>query len=151
MMKGSKPTMTDDNAWLALCDDIDDGEYDKGLSEIAKAVSSRLDIVSRRNARRMMRELAVSDRVKLTNGVKPRYLEGMIGTILEMRDGAAVVKLDRMPSHRGAGRPPEGGYKDKLLVPFENLVKVDSNITELSQVDEAADIGDDDELDDEDE
>ena len=138
------------NDWLQLCDDIDDGEYDTGLDELAKAISSRRDIVSRRNARRLLRSLSVGDKVKLTNGVKPRYLNNMVGHIEEIRDGAAVVKLTRLPSHTGAGRPPEGGYKDKLLIPFEFLTKIDKDATDLGEVDLAADIGDDNEYEDED-
>ena len=129
--------------WLQLCDDVDDGEWDAGLNEIAKAVSSRLDIVARRNARRLQRSLEVGDRVKLTNGIKPRYLNNMVGRIEDIRDGAAVVKLDKMPSATGAGRPPEGGYKDKLMVPFAYLQKLDKKTADLAEVDEAADIGDD--------
>jgi hypothetical protein len=140
--------------WLTLCDNIDDGDYDQGLDEIARAVASRRDIVARRNARRLMRSIIVGDKVKLTNGIKPRYLEGMVGHVQEVRDGAAVVKLTRMPTPVGAGRPPAEGYKDKLMIPFEFLVKVEGNAQELGEVDLASDIGDDaeyeDEVDDED-
>jgi hypothetical protein len=140
--------------WLTLCDNIDDGDYDQGLDEIARAVASRRDIVARRNARRLMRSIIVGDKVKLTNGIKPRYLEGMVGHVQEVRDGAAVVKLTRMPTPVGAGRPPAEGYKDKLMIPFEFLVKVEGNTQELGEVDLASDIGDDaeyeDEVDDED-
>lgn len=144
--KGSQ--MTSEHNWLQLCDDIDDGKVDEGLDELAKAISSRRDIVSRRKARHLLRSLTVGDKVKLTNGIKPRYLNNMVGHIMEIREGAAVVKLTRMPSHTGAGRPPEGGYKDKLMVPFEFLVKVDEDASDLGEVDEAANIGDDNEYED---
>jgi hypothetical protein len=133
-------TMSD---WLDLCDRIDDGGYDEGLEEIAKAVSSRRDIVNRRSARRMMRSITVDDKVRLTNGIKPRYLEGMVGTVIEIRSGAAVVKLTKVPTHQGAGRPPAEGYKQKLLVPFENLKRVDDNVADLDDVDMSDSIGDD--------
>lgn len=136
--------------WLQLCDDIDDGEFDAGLDEIIKAVASRRDIVARRNARRLQRSLDVGDRVKLTNGIKPRYLDGMVGDIEKLQDGAAVVKLTKMPTHTGAGRPPADGFKDKFLVPFIHLVKVDKTATQLGEVDMAADIGDDNEYEDDD-
>lgn len=130
--------------WLDLCDEIDDGKWDEGLDEIAKAIGSRRDIVSRRNARRLMRSLSVGDRVKLTNGIKPRYLEGMVGQVMEVRSESAIVMLDRMPTHTGAGRPPAEGFKQKLNVPLENLkVLKEGDATELSEVDLADKIGDD--------
>lgn len=129
--------------WLNLCDEIDDGDYDEGLREIAKAVSSRLDIVARRNARRLQRSLQIGDKVKLTNGIKPRYLDGMVGHIEALKGELATVKLTRTPTATGAGRPPEGGYKDKLAVPFEYLVKLDSSSTDIGEVDLASALGDD--------
>lgn len=135
-------TKNDTHDWLALCDEIDDGALDAGLDEIAKACRSRLDIVARRNARRLMRSLIVGSRVRLTNGVKPRYLEGMVGTVTKMSDGAAVVKLDKMPSHTGAGRPPSEGYKDKLLVPLIHLIAL-GDTPQPSDLNEGPDIGDD--------
>ena len=135
--------------WLDLCDEIDNGQHDDGLDELARAIVSRRDIVARRNGRRMMRELAIGDKVKLTNGIKPRYLEGMVGHIEKIVDGAAQVKLTRLPTHSGAGRPPAEGFRDKFLVPFVHLVKLDPNAQDLGEVDMASAIGDDDEYDDE--
>jgi hypothetical protein len=141
--------MTQNTEWLQLCDDIDDGAHDDGLDELAKAINSRRDIVARRNARRMMRELNIGDKVKLTNGIKPRYLEGMVGHIEKLQDGAAVVKLTRLPTHSGAGRPPAEGFKDKFLVPFIHLVKIDKDSQDLGEVDMSANLGDDAEYEDE--
>lgn len=132
-----------DTNWIQLCDDIDDGDYDAGLGEIIKAVASRRDIVARRAARRLMQHLTAGDKVKLTNGIKPRYYEGMVGHVEKLVEGAAVVKLTRMPTAKGAGRPPEGGYKDKLMVPFEWLIKLDPGVKDLNEDDLGPDIGDD--------
>lgn len=140
------------DAWLQLCDDIDDGSFDEGLNEIAKAIQSRRDVVIRRNARRLQRSLKVGDKVKLTNGITPRYLNNMVGYIEAIRDGAAIVKLTKMPVRSGAGRPSaaEKEMKDKFTIPFEYLVKIDDNDTqELGEVDMAGEIGDDDEYEDE--
>ena len=146
MMTRKGVTMATD--WLQLCDDIDDGEYDAGLGEIAKAIMSRKDIVNRRNARRLQRAIQPGDKVKLTNGIKPRYLEGMVGHVQQVRDGAAVVKLTAMPTPKGAGRPPAEGYKDRFMIAFEFLVKIDDDVTELSEVDLTAEIGDDEDYED---
>lgn len=125
--------------WLQLCDDIDDGDLDDGLDEIAKAVASRRDIVHRRNARRLQRELKVGDTVMLTNRITPRYYEGCLGIIQKIGDGAAVVKLNELPTHRG--RPSAEGQKTKLNVPFIHLVKVDEDTKTLKSA--TPEIGDD--------
>jgi len=139
--------MTD---WLQLCDDIDDGAHDDGLEEIAKAIQSRRDVVHRRTARRLAREITKGDRVMLTNRVTPRYLEGCSGTVIRVKleQGAAVVQLDSLPTHRG--RPStQTGPKDKLLVPFIHIVKLDNDVQTLTNTDDAENIGDDEEYDDE--
>lgn len=132
------------NNWLDLCDEIDDGGWDDGLDQIDRAIASRREVVQRRNARRLIRELSVGDRVMLTNGIKPRFYEGMIGSVIELRDGAAVVNLDHKPS--GRGRKPTEGRRQKLLVPFINIVKVDDDFTtpeNTNDDDDDDDIGDD--------
>lgn len=138
--------MATSNDWLQLCDDIDDGEYDAGLEDIAKAVASRRDIVHRRNARRLQRSIRKGDVVMLTNKITPRYLEGTQGIVQSIRDGAAVVKLSEMPSHRG--RPSADGPKQTLLVPFIHLVKLDAGTITLRAVNDADGIGDDEEYED---
>lgn len=134
--------------WLDICDAIDDGALDEGLNEIARAVQSRREVVSQRTARRLLRSLKAGDRVMLTNRITPRYLEGMVGSVKEVRDnGAAVVVLDTVPTP-GRGRPPAEGLKKKLLVPLVHLQKLDDDISTLTEA-EPDDIGDDDEYDDE--
>lgn len=132
------------NEWLQLCDEIDDGMFDDGLEEIARAVQSRRDVVHRRLARRLQRELAVGDRVMLTNGIKPRYLEGMSATVirLQLDQQAAVVDLDALPTP-GRGRPSNEAPRKKMLVPLINLVKIDADVETLGSTDDSADIGDD--------
>lgn len=134
-----------DKTFLDLCDEVDDGEWDDGLRDIAAAISSRLEIVSRRTARRLQRSLSEGDRVKLTNGIKPRYLDGMTGIIIKVKGATAVVQLDKMPKRTGAGRPSatENELTDKLEVPFAHLAKVAKGVKQLSEVDMDSDIGDD--------
>lgn len=134
--------------WLSICDDIDDGAHDEGLDEIARAIQTRREVVIRRNARRLLRELELGDRVMLTNGIKPRYLEGMVGTVKQIKEGAAVIFLDSMPT-AGRGRPAAEGMKQKLLVPLINLTKLDADVATLSDAG-TDDIGDDEDYEDED-
>lgn len=133
--------------WLQLCDDIDDGSFDAGLAEIARAVVSRRDIVARRNARRLIRSLEIGDRVMLTNGIKPRYYDGMIGTVTRIEDEAARVELDRLPVRSGAGRPSTEEPTKKLLVEFIFLRKIEAGTGTTQSSDLSADIGDDEEYD----
>lgn len=137
--------MTD---WLQLCDDIDDGGFDDGLDEIARAIQSRRDVVHRRAARRMAREIEKGARVMLTNRITPRYLEGCSGTVIRIKaeQQAAVVELDSLPTHRG--RPSAQGPQNKMLVPFLHLVLLDEDVKTLTNTDDAADIGDDEEYED---
>lgn len=136
--------MTD---WLQICDDIDDGEHDEGLDQIARAVTSRREVVARRNARRLQRTLAVGDRVMLTNGVTPRFMDGMVGVVSHVGEGAARVTLDDLPS--GRGRPPSEGRSKRVLVPFINLEKLDEEDARLMKADPkpADEVGDDEEYD----
>lgn len=135
--------------WLDICDAIDDGALDEGLNEIARAVQSRREVVSQRTARRLLRSLAIGDRVMLTNRITPRYLEGMVGTVKEVRDnGAAVIVLDTIPTP-GRGRPPAEGMKKKLLVPLIHIQKLDEDVATLGEA-QPDDIGDDEEYDDDD-
>lgn len=132
--------------WMRLCDWIDDGLLDNGLDEIARAIVTRKEVVGRRKARHLARSLTSGDKVMLTNKITPRWLEGVTGHILDMRDGAATVKLDHVPSHRG--RPPLEGQKDKVLVPFLHLVKLDEDEETLDSLGGSEDIGDDQDEDD---
>ena len=59
------------------------------------------------------------------------------------------MKLTRLPTHSGAGRPPAEGFKDKFLVPFIHLVKIDKDSQDLGEVDMSANLGDDAEYEDE--
>lgn len=138
--------MAKEHDWLQLCDDIDDGDFDDGLEDIAKAVASRRDIVHRRNARRLQRAIKKGDRVMLTNKITPRYLENCIGTITAIREGAAIVELDELPSHRG--RPSADGPQKKLLVPFIHLTKVDPDVFTPKNAVDPEEIGDDEEYED---
>jgi hypothetical protein len=149
--KGTRPDDQEEDMadWIAICDAVDDGEYDEGLEEIARAIAGRRDVVLRRSARRAMRDLQKGDRVELTHGIKPRFWEGTIGTIVKLSGtGLAIVKVDSIPSHRG--RPPAEGRQDRLEIPVMYLRKLVAGVKTLVETEpDVADIGDDQEEDDE--
>lgn len=121
--------------WLTVCDEIDDGEHDEGLLQIMRAVESRREVTARRNARRLMRVLVKGDRVIITNDIKPRFYEGMVGTVRQLRDAAAVIMLDELPS--GRGRTPTEERSKRLLVPFIHLVKLEEDDIRAVKADKA--------------
>lgn len=137
--------------WVALCENIDDGDFDKGLGEIARTVQGRMGLVQRREARRLIVTLTKGTRVMLTNGIKPRYLEGMIGTVIkiEPENGAAVIELEKTPSP-GRGRPSNNAPTKRMVIPFIHLRRIADDVTAPSELDDDEDeIGDDEDLDEE--
>lgn len=142
---------TDDTpSWIILCDEIDDGEYDEGLQEIARTIQTRLDVRDARRARRMISSLTRGTRVMLTNGVKPRYLEGMVGKIktIDVENQAAEVILDELPTP-GRGRPTSDGPSKRIIIPFIHLMIVNEDTVVPSQLNDE-EVGDDEEDDDDD-
>lgn len=137
-------------AWIALCDDIDDGEYDEGLTEIARTIQTRLEVRDAKRARRMIADLDKGTRVMIVNKPTPRYLEGMIGTIrkLDVANSAAHLELDDLPTP-GRGRPSGDGPSKRIVIPLIHLMIVDDDTVSAPKIKDA-DIGDDEEYDDED-
>lgn len=129
--------------WLDLCDSIDDGDFDDGLEHIMKALVSRRGVINERNARRLIRTLTKGARVMLTNGIAPRYFEGMVGTVRAVRNEGAVIDLDDLPS--GRGRPPTEGHQKRIMVPFVHIVLLDDRDVRATKVTkpDPAEVGDD--------
>ena len=137
--------------WLDFCEEIDDGEHDDGLEHLMRAIVARREVINIRNARRLIRILKKGDRVMITNNITPRYYEGMVGTVREMRADAAVVILDELPS--GRGRPSAAGKTNKVLIPFVHLVRLDEDDIRAQKPAPKPDpeeVGDDEEYEDED-
>lgn len=130
------------NDWLELCEEIDDGEFDDGLEELAKSIQYRRELVHRKAARRLVKELQPGARVILTNGIKPRYLDGCAATVKKITGRqSAIVELDELPTHRG--RPSLTPTGNKFEVPLIHLEVLDDDVRTLKNYDEAENIGDD--------
>lgn len=133
--------------WIKVSDFVDDGKLDDGLDEIMRAIVSRREIVSRRRARRMVGDLKQMDRVVLTNGVKPKYLEGMPGVIAKIEGMSALVNLaGDLPSRRG--RPSKDAPATKVWVSIVHLRKLAEGEQAVFELNEDEYIGDDQEEDD---
>jgi hypothetical protein len=78
----------------SLLDAIAEGELDDHLGAIAAAVDARRRLLHTVDSSHRLAALCVGDRVRIGPRVSPRYLAGHDGTIVELDDRAATVRLD---------------------------------------------------------
>ncbi len=90
----SVPPRTPGDAGRSLLDAIAGGELDDHLGAIAAAVDARRRLLHTIDSSHMLATLCVGDRVRIGQRVSPRYLAGLDGTIIELDDRAATVRLD---------------------------------------------------------
>jgi len=88
------PSRTSPDAERSLLDAIAEGELDDHLGAIAAAVDARRRLLHTIDSSHMLATLCVGDRVRIGQRVSPRYLAGLDGTILEIDDRAATIRLD---------------------------------------------------------
>lgn len=71
------------------------GLYDDQISDFAEAVGQRAKIVKTREAQQLFANLEVEDRVRVNAPhLKPRYLNGATGTVVEKRITKITVQFD---------------------------------------------------------
>ncbi len=78
-----------------LLDAIAAGELDLHLVAIADAVHARRALLHTVRAATAIAELCVGDPVRINRNVRPGYLHGEHGVIIELDDHAATVRLLR--------------------------------------------------------
>lgn len=88
------PPRTAREAERSLLDAIAKGELDDHLGAIAAAVDARRRLLQTIDSSHILATLCVGDRVRIGQRVSPRYLAGLDGTIIELDDRAATVRLD---------------------------------------------------------
>lgn len=88
----------------SLLDTIAEGELDDHLGAIAAAVDARRALLHTIDSSHMLATLCVGDRVRMGQRVSPRYLAGLHGTIVEIDDRAATVRLDYPVGRFESGR-----------------------------------------------
>ena len=93
----------------SLLDAIAAGVLDDHLVAIAAAVDARRRLLHVVESSHALASLCAGDRVLITGKVRPRYLAGMGGTVIELDEHTAIVQLDfpvgRFESGR-VGVPP---------------------------------------------
>ena len=88
------PPRTSLDAGRSLLDAIAEGELDDHLGALAGAVDARRRLLHTIDSSHMLATLCPGDRVRISQRVSPRYLAGLDGTVIEIDDRAATVRLD---------------------------------------------------------
>jgi hypothetical protein len=79
----------------SLLESIANGELDDHLVAIGDAVHARRHLLLTVRSATALAELCVGDSVRINHTVSPRYLHGLHGTIVEIDDRVATVRLQR--------------------------------------------------------
>jgi hypothetical protein len=88
----------------SLLDAIADGRLDDHLTAMADAVHARRLLLHTVRSATALASLCVGDIVRFNHNVSPRYLDGRAGTIVDVDDEAATVRLDRPVGRFHTGR-----------------------------------------------
>ena len=95
---------TSSDAERSLLDAIAEGELDDHLGAIAAAVDARRRLLHTIDSSHMLATFCIGDRVRIGQRVSPRYLAGLDGTIVEIDDRAATVRLNSPVGRFESGR-----------------------------------------------
>jgi hypothetical protein len=74
---------------------IADGRLDDHLTALAEAVHARQHLLHTVRSANALATLCPGDRVRITEAVSPRYLAGMQGTVIDVDDQTATIRLPR--------------------------------------------------------
>jgi hypothetical protein len=86
-----------------LLSQIADGALDPHLGALAQAIDARLHLLHTVRSVTALAMLNVGDRVQINHHARPRYLHGVQGTILELDERTATIRI-----HRPVGRFTSG-------------------------------------------
>ncbi len=82
-----------------LLQQIADGVLDPHLDALAQAIDARLHLVHTVATQTALAQLCVGDEVQIDNTIRPHYLRGLRGKIIEIDNERATVCV-----HRPVGR-----------------------------------------------
>jgi hypothetical protein len=85
-----------------LLESIASGELDIHLPAIARAIDARLHLLHTMESIDALAELVVGDHVRINHNARPRYLQGLHATVVDVDAQTATVILQR-PIGRFAG------------------------------------------------
>jgi len=101
----------------SLLDAIASGELDDHLTALADAVGARHHLIDTVRSATVLAQLHVGDDVRINHTIRPQYLRGLHGTIVDLDDERATVCL-----HRPVGRFHTGEIRCPPLT-LEKLAK----------------------------
>lgn len=78
---------------LSLLDTIADGDLDDHLGALAAAIDARRRLLYTVDSSHVLATLCVGDLVRITEEISPRYLAGVEGTVVDLDDHAATIRL----------------------------------------------------------
>lgn len=93
-----------------LLDAIADGELHHSLNALADAVDARLHLLHTVQAANALAQLCIGDEVRINHTVKPRYLHGVRGRVIDIQGHDVTVCL-----HRPVGRFTGGHIRCSAL------------------------------------
>lgn len=98
------PALVDGAAERSLLDAIAAGDLDDHLGALAAAVHARRQLLHTVDSATALARLCVGDLVRVNERVSPRYLAGHHGTVVDLDDVAATVRLDQPIGRFESGR-----------------------------------------------
>jgi hypothetical protein len=69
----------------SLIEAIENGSFDKGLDSLTTAVYNRRQLLKDRREQAIWDQMDIGTRVRLNNRVKPTYLRGLTGKVVDFR------------------------------------------------------------------
>jgi ribosomal protein L21E len=89
---------------------IKKGLLDNSLDDLYEAISAR----RKRIARDLFHDLRVGDTVQINEHIKPKYMVGQTGTVVDKRQSKVEVEFDR----------PMGRFGQRVICPVTSLKKL---------------------------
>jgi hypothetical protein len=93
-----------------LLDAIADGDLDHSLRALADAIHARLHLLHTVQTANALAQLCIGDEVRINHTVKPRYLHGVCGRVVDIQGHDVSVCL-----HRPVGRFTNGQVRCSAL------------------------------------
>jgi hypothetical protein len=79
----------------SLLESVASGELDLHLPAIARAIDARLHLLHTMESLDALAELVVGDHVRINHQARPRYLQGLHATVVDVDVQTATISLQR--------------------------------------------------------
>lgn len=88
----------------SLLESIASGELDLHLPAIARAIDARLHLLHTMESIDALAALVVGDHVRINQHARPRYLQGLHATVIDVDEQTATISLQRPVGRFTSGR-----------------------------------------------